>query len=276
MFPLISIIIVTFNAQETLGLTLSSLKNLKYPNVEVILVDGMSTDQTVNVARGFAYLLTNMIIERDFGIYDAMNKGINICKGEWAIFMNSGDVFYPECRIDLADIDDKMIDVVFGNVIYERKNKQWISVPKSSPSFRFGLPFCHQACLTRTSILRNRPFNLGYPTFADFDFYASIYIAGLNFKYIDKIISVYDLNGTSSSFNASKVIEKSKIVKSHFGFLSGFILFSYLAVTLALKNIIGNGLLVKLAGFKLNIIHARNYRDLKWTNSLRQVHGKDN
>ena len=259
MFPLISIIVVTYNAEKTLGPTLSSIKNLKYPNIEVILVDGLSSDQTVVVAKNFGQLINYLIVEKDSGIYDAMNKGINVCNGEWTIFMNAGDMFHENFNITLEDIQDKRIDVVFGNVVFHNENKNWLSVPQSNFSFRFGLPFCHQSCLTRVAVLKNRSFNIAFPTFADYDFFASIYCSGSQFKYINNTFSVYDINGVSSNFNFTKIIEKCNIVNKYFGLWSASLLFLYLVLTLTLKTFAGEIILKKISTIKLNIFHGRNF-----------------
>ena len=92
--PLISLITVTFNAEQLLAQTWQSAMNQTYQNFELILVDGGSKDNTLQIAKQFKNKIGTLISEPDKGIYDAMNKGIKAAKGEWVYFLNAGDSFY--------------------------------------------------------------------------------------------------------------------------------------------------------------------------------------
>src|SRR6187402_1654973 len=103
--PLVSLITVVFNGQELLAETLRSAINQTYKQIELVIVDGGSTDQSVDVAKQFSSHIGTLISEKDKGIYDAMNKGIQAAKGEWLYFLNVGDAFY-DANV-LADIFSK-------------------------------------------------------------------------------------------------------------------------------------------------------------------------
>ncbi|HBK29667.1 MAG TPA: glycosyltransferase, partial [Parabacteroides sp.] len=95
MPPKISIVTVTCNAGLLLEKTFASIEKLKYDNKELIVVDGLSTDNTMAIIKRYSErgIITSYVSERDNGIYDAMNKGVRMCSGEWVIFMNAGDAF---------------------------------------------------------------------------------------------------------------------------------------------------------------------------------------
>lgn len=97
MPPKVSIVTVTYNAGQLLEKTLANIEKLKYDNKEIIVVDGHSTDNTMMIVKRYAGMgiVTSYVSERDNGIYDAMNKGVRMCSGEWVIFMNAGTSLRP-------------------------------------------------------------------------------------------------------------------------------------------------------------------------------------
>ena len=109
-----SIIVVTLNNADGLKRTLQSVRALNYSCLEVIVIDGASTDSTKDVIKGFAQLVTVFVSEKDKGIYNAMNKGILKATGEYLNFMNSGDCFYTPDMLEKVDKIKTDADFIVG------------------------------------------------------------------------------------------------------------------------------------------------------------------
>ena len=116
--PLISIITVCFNSEKTITNTIESVINQKYQNIEFIIIDGKSTDETLNIIQKYKTNITKIVSEKDNGIYDAFNKGLNLYKGDLIGFVNSDDVLLPNAIEILVDYYNryKDKDFFFGSV----------------------------------------------------------------------------------------------------------------------------------------------------------------
>ena len=98
--PKISVITVTYNAEKYLEKTIDSVIEQSYSNLEFIIVDGNSTDNTVNILSDYMNVIDVVIRELDRGLYDAMNKGISKASGDYLVFLNAGDVFHSLTTIE--------------------------------------------------------------------------------------------------------------------------------------------------------------------------------
>ena len=140
--PKVSIVTVTFNAGPLLEKTLGNLQMQDYPNKEIVVVDGKSTDDTIITIKRYAHsgTITTWVSEPDRGIYDAMNKGVGMATGEWVIFMNAGDVFAADDvlrRVFCQPLADA--DVVYGDVVKDGNVKK---APESYYLYH-RMIFCH-------------------------------------------------------------------------------------------------------------------------------------
>ncbi|MEF3279758.1 MAG: glycosyltransferase [Elusimicrobiota bacterium] len=118
--PMISVVTVVFNGKDFLQKTIESVISQTYPHIEYIVIDGGSTDGTVDIIKKYEDKITYWVSEKDNGIYDAMNKAIKVSKGSWLIFMNAGDMFVDKNVLKKIFIEDKLhlnADVIYSDTI---------------------------------------------------------------------------------------------------------------------------------------------------------------
>ena len=130
----ISIITISFNAKATIDKTLYSVANQSYKNIEHIIVDGNSKDNTIDICKSYSHI-SKILSEPDKGVYDAFNKGIKLATGDVIGFLNADDTFYNENSIqDIVDaFSNNETDIVYGNLDYVNEEskviRNWISRP---------------------------------------------------------------------------------------------------------------------------------------------------
>lgn len=198
--PLISIITVSYNAVESIEETILSVINQTYSNIEYIIIDGGSTDGTVDIIKKYSDKIAYWVSESDKGIYDAMNKGIKVASGEWINFMNSGDSFFDNNVVKnlINRLTVRKSKILYGDTYFKKGTDLILNKAKSLSYFRKGMPFCHQSVFVSSDIII--PFNLNFKIAADYNFFYFLYInyGGIIFDYIDLPIAKYDINGISS------------------------------------------------------------------------------
>lgn len=194
----VSIVTVCLNAEREIEKTILSVINQTYSDLEYIVIDGGSTDGTKDIIRKYQHLIAYYISEPDNGIYDAMNKGIDLATGEWINFMNAGDCFVNENVItNIAPALQGGHDVVFGNTIMANGRQMKLSKGKLYPD-RFP-KIGHQSSFVKTSLMKENHFNTKYIISADFDFLYKMYKGGKDFLYFDMEVAIYNMDGTSSN-----------------------------------------------------------------------------
>lgn len=233
--PLISIITVVYNGETTIKDTIESVLNQTYNNIEYIIIDGNSTDNTLKIVKEYGEkfkekgIIYKWISEPDNGIYDAMNKGIDLANGKWINFMNSGDLFCNTSVLyDLTqDFKDDSKDVIYGDTlaIFEKHSKKL--TPRRLSEFYKGMPFCHQSVFIKSKKMEQIKFNTDYTICSDYDFFYRLYLSGIPYYYVNSIISIYDLNGVSS--NSSALIGETKRISLTQNKKFRYILYFYIA-----------------------------------------------
>lgn len=220
----ITIITVCFNAANGLIETAESILNQQYNDIEWIVVDGKSTDNTEEIIKLYRDKLikrgieVNFRSEKDYGIYDAMNKGIDRASGEWCIFMNAGDSFYSDGSLENLVINDiDKFDIIYGdaNHVYNNKFKFYPAKNEKDLSFINGMEFCHQSAIIRKEILKKLRYSTNYKIAGDFDFFVRAFKVPCRFKHVEKIISEFQMDGISSTNGAKGILENNEIKLNH-------------------------------------------------------------
>jgi len=218
MTPRLSIVTINLNNAAGLKKTVDSVSRQNRADIEYIVIDGGSSDASVDILRQRDADIDFWVSERDTGIYGAMNKGIALAHGEFISFMNSGDAFFPAALEQLFDRYDewKGYDVVYGDIMNATRS-QIERAENPSRIFR-DMPFRHQAVIVRTELQKRFPFDTSYRVAADYDFMLRVYLEGHRFLPTGICLGEYDAGGISNNQYFRTIGEYSRILwKRHQG-----------------------------------------------------------
>ena len=219
----ISVITVCYNSEPTLNRALQSVVDQDWSYIEHIVIDGKSTDGTLNVLS--KYVNANITSEEDDGIYFAMNKGLELAKGEYVIFLNADDEF---CLSYLEEINKVASNYDFISVgvklIYNRKELFWINNRKVLEKSKFWeMPLPHPGLAVKRNLINNIGwFDENYKTSADFDLLIRLLNKTRNGFFVESVLVNFYAGGQSQKINIIK--ENFKVRKSNYG-LSIFLVF---------------------------------------------------
>ncbi len=206
---LISIIVVSLNTKKKFLKTIKSVQKQVYKNYEIIIVDGKSTDGTVDEIKKLKNKKVKYIIQKDRGIYDAMNKGIRKSSGKWIIFLNSGDTFNsPNILQNILKKKVSHYDVIYSDTIVVTKNLSYKVKGINFTKKTVIMPFCHQSTIVKSQHLKNNQFNLNYKLSSDFNFFLDSYSKKFKFYKYSQVISKVEAYG-KSDLNRQKVFSEN-------------------------------------------------------------------
>jgi len=185
-FPIVSIITIVKNDSENLERTIKSVIAQTYNNIEYIIIDGGSTDNTIKIIQRYEKNIFNWISEPDNGIYDAMNKGIKIAKGKWIVFLNAGDIFYKKNTLEKVFLGNYYsTDFIYGDckIVY---NYGFSRVNKAGDIKELwkGMIFSHQSLFTHNEVFKKNKFNIENKIGGDFEFIYQCYLNRYKFHYL--------------------------------------------------------------------------------------------
>jgi glycosyltransferase involved in cell wall biosynthesis len=215
--PLVTIITVVRNGEETLEETILSVINQTYKNIEYIIVDGASADSTIGIIRKYEDKIDYWMSESDEGIYYAMNKGIDLATGEWINFMNSGDTFNSTVVVSnfnkYINLDT---DIFYGGVCYHKNKKDMNNKKINDLYFLMGHMICHQAIFSRRKIFFLKKFDISFTICSDKDWLIYLYKHGVKLQLIPIIVCTFAPPGVSSNILKMKT-EIFFITKRYYG-----------------------------------------------------------
>lgn len=228
--PLVTVAVVTRNARESFPGTLASILAQDYPNVEIVVVDGDSSDGTREEIAVRSSRLDYWLTESDTSPYDGMNKAARLARGRFVIFMNAGDFFAHERAITEAFDDEaaREADVVVGHHIYvdaqgveslcKNADFYWTfeRLAKGELSWEWysGVP-CGQAVFIRAAALREQPFDLSYRIAADHAFLYEACARGRRFFHCGGVIGVYTSGGLSGANDRKTAAEILRVSRAY-------------------------------------------------------------
>ena len=225
----ISIITVTYYAEATLERTLQSVAQQTYPDIEHLIIDGASTDRTLEIARQYPH--ATVFSEPDKGLYDAMNKGLQRATGDFLCFLNAGDKLHSKetlAHIASSVSDGSPIGVIYGDTHIVDTQGQFLRNRRLTPpehltwqSFKDGMLVCHQAFYINRQIAL--PYDTTYRFSADFDWCIRCMKEGkkrgMQNLYVHEPLADYLAEGMTTANHKASLKERFKIMAKHYGLL---------------------------------------------------------
>ena len=224
MQPLFSVITVTYNAASVIAPTLKSVAEQTQACYEYLVIDGASTDNTLDLVRRAGIENARIFSEPDKGLYDAMNKGIKRALGEYLIFLNAGDAFASSTTLArLSKLAESHPDVIYGQtvIVDDQRNiigKRHLSAPKklTAKSFSRGMLVCHQAFVARREIAPE--YDLNYRFSADYDWCIRILLKSKSNAYAGREPIIHFLDGgLTTAHHRTSLRERFNIMRRHYG-----------------------------------------------------------
>lgn len=224
--------IITINLNDVQGIekTLKSVWECQsFTDFEHIVIDGGSTDGSVDVIKRYSDKLSYWVSEKDNGIYHAMNKGIDKAQGEYLLFLNSGDYLRDDVLKDIFS-ESYTEDVIYGYISELKQDGRFVNIKNGNTNivetiFVYSLP--HPATFIRRNLFDTEKYREDYKIISDWIFFLEqLLIKQRSFRYIDVNVSVFNSYGISSHEGSIDIIkkERSKFLKERFGDASDIII----------------------------------------------------
>lgn len=205
---IVTIITVCRNHAKELERTIRSVESQTWQEKEYLVIDGASTDDSLDVIKAHEASITRWVSEPDQGIYDAMNKGVKMAQGEWVIFMNAGDTFAGDDTLQRVFGNPLDADVIYGDVIKGELVKK-----AEAPRNAHRMFYCHQSAFVRTRCLREFPFDIRHRMSADFKQVKQLYLSGKTFLQLDFPVANFDTQGVSNKNRSAGLYDNIQVIR---------------------------------------------------------------
>ncbi|MFA6995447.1 MAG: glycosyltransferase family 2 protein [Patescibacteria group bacterium] len=249
----ISVITISYNSAKTIARTIESVISQNYSDLEYIIIDGGSTDGTLDIIKKYGSRITHIVSEPDSGISDAFNKGLKLASGEVTGILNSDDWYEPETlKIVVSKLADPTADFMVGALRYwDEKGNNFIVYPDKNYQKRisYKMPHLnHPTVFFKTEVYRSVGlFNPKYHYAMDYDFFLRVFLAGKRVFFVDSVLANMSFSGASDKHAIRAYLESFNIATNKF--LAG-IYFIYSASKYYLRQLL---ILFKLDHFLLSI-----------------------
>ena len=209
---LVSVITVVYNAEATLEATIKSVLAQTYQNIEYIIIDGGSTDQTLSIIKKYKKCLDYWRSEPDGGLYDALNKGISLCRGKLIGIIHAGDTYTPQAvsQIVNAYLNAESASILIGNckqMINQAHSKWWIRSGSLGPLPTRTLPhppvFVPLEIYQSVGLFETTPLKIA----SDYDFFCRCFTHSVNFVHVNQIVAIAGFAGLSSNYYVTAIEE---------------------------------------------------------------------
>lgn len=220
----VSIITVSYNSENTIEETILSVKNQNYKNIEYIIIDGKSKDQTVSIIKKYKKDISKFISEPDKGIYDAMNKGIKLATGDIIGILNSDDLYVDNNVIStiVRQFEINKVDAVFADLVYvnslnpERIVRYYCSANFSTKKFMYGWMPAHPTFFVKRSCYKKYGlFKTDYKIASDYELLVRFLAKyKVNYSYLPKVIVKMRTGGASTKNFKSNWILNKEIIRA--------------------------------------------------------------
>lgn len=229
--PVLSIITVCFNAEKFIESTIQSVLGQTYPHIEYIIVDGASKDNTLGVIEKYRSRIAKVISEKDKGLYDAMNKGMQLATGDYLLFLNADDVLADAAVVSKMFASCAHADVYYGEAMFMDENGVDIGLrseqtPHKVPeqltwkSLKHGMVVSHQAYVVRRSL--SPLYDLQYKICADIDWMIRTLKASRNICHTQVVVARFRVGGASKQHQQLAWKERYKILSRYYGHIPNF------------------------------------------------------
>ena len=216
MEPLVTIVTVAFNSEKTIEKTIKSVLNQTYPKIEYLIIDGKSGDQTVEIAKtyeeqalkkGYSY---RIVSEKDRGIYDAMNKGIALAKGEIMGFINSDDWYEKDAvALSVKTMLKKQCDITFGDIAIHKADGSRIVKRAKLSRYETSRHWNHPTMFVKTSVYRDFPFRQK-GIHDDYGAYLAMKKAGKKVEAVHRVLANFSMGGASNKRSLKLSVKRIK------------------------------------------------------------------
>jgi glycosyltransferase involved in cell wall biosynthesis len=216
--PLISIITVVYNGEKYLQQTIDSVYNQTYKNIEYIIIDGGSTDNTLEIVEQNKDKISKWVSEPDDGLYDAMNKGIGLATGKLIGTINSDD-WYELNAIELTVntyLSNQTAQIIHANRydVYPDNSKKEYKFNPSSFKFKFiGMTYSHPSIFATKEVYQRYSYNTSLKSLSDYQFILKAYLNNNKFVHIPKPIVNFRLGGISSNISLLDTLKEGYLAR---------------------------------------------------------------